>query len=101
MPDDVSVIPWVETGFAAGAALLPYGILPAWFGQSLEVHGVPTAPGSSVSYALRWHGERPAVLWEQQGTPTCLTAPAVAPGWKSTEPNGEALWPAPQVEPSA
>ncbi|WP_419840976.1 hypothetical protein [Candidatus Poriferisodalis sp.] len=35
----------------------------AWLGQPVEVHDVPTRIGS-VSWAVRWHGERPALLWE-------------------------------------
>ena len=99
-PDDTSVVPWLETGFAESGTLLPYGLPTAWLGQSLEMYGVPTGPASSVSYAMRWHGERPAVLWEQHGTPTRLDAPALAPGWMTTEAKGEALWPAPRVDTS-
>jgi GH15 family glucan-1,4-alpha-glucosidase len=34
-----------------------------WLGQGWEVHEAPTAHGR-LSYAVRWHGERPALLWE-------------------------------------
>jgi hypothetical protein len=44
---------------------------------------------------VRWHGERPAVLWEQTDPGTDLTAPVCAPDWHTTELRGEALWPAP------
>src|SRR5207237_6329372 len=38
--------------------------LPAeWRGQSLDVHDAPTRAGR-VCYAVRWHGARPALLWE-------------------------------------
>ena len=88
-------IPWLEAGLAAGSALLPAGIPADWLGQSFEVYGVPTGPTSAVSYAVRWHGPRPAVLWEQTGHPVELTAPAVAPAWRTREVTGEALWPEP------
>ena len=48
-----------------------------------------------MSYAIRWHGERPAVLWEQSGPPVTLTAPAFDKDWSSADRAGEALWPAP------
>jgi hypothetical protein len=66
-------------------------------GQHLEVYGVPTGPSSAVSFAMRWHGERPAVLWEQTGAPVALRSPVVAPEWSSTAATGDALWPAPPV----
>ncbi|MDJ0770027.1 MAG: hypothetical protein QNJ12_14595 [Ilumatobacter sp.] len=94
-PDGVAAIAWLETSLADGASLLPDGLPPSWLGQSFEVYGVPTRRGSAVSYAIRWHGERPAVLWEQQGAAIELVAPVLAPGWSTNEAKGEALWPAP------
>ena len=39
-------------------------LVPAdWYGQGWEVHDAPTAHGT-VSYAVRWHGDRVALLWE-------------------------------------
>ena len=52
---------------------------------------MPTVGASTVSLGVRWHGERPAVLWEQVGDPVELRAF----GWSSAERSGEALWPAP------
>jgi hypothetical protein len=78
---------------AGGLALSP-DVPDAWLGQGWEVHGLPTAHGR-LSYAIRWHGERPALLWELEPhaglPPVRLTAPALDPGWSSTEPEGEAL----------
>lgn len=85
----------VEQRLADGGALLPSGIPNRWLGTSFEVHGIPIGASTSVSFAVRWHGERPAVLWEQQGTPLPLSAPVVDPGWHTAEASGEALWPAP------
>ena len=48
-----------------------------------------------MSYAIRWHGERPAVLWEQDGPPVVLTSPSIDPAWSSPDRSGEALWAAP------
>jgi hypothetical protein len=77
----------------ADGRLLAAGIPRRWFGSNFEVHGIPTGPRSSVSYAVRWHGDRPAVLWEQQGDPQRLTSPVIDPGWSTLAPSGEALWP--------
>ena len=94
-PDGVRSIPWLETQFALGGALLPFGVPAAWLGQSIEVYGVPTVESSTVSVALRWHGDRPAALWEQSGDPIGLTAPVMAPDWSTTDAAGETLWPVP------
>jgi hypothetical protein len=97
-PDGVAAIAWLESTFAIGGSLVPTGLPDAWLGQPVEVYGVPTAPGSTVSFALRWHGERPAVLWEQTGDPVELTAPLLAPDWATAERSGEALWSAVPVD---
>ena len=96
-PDGVRTVAWVESQLAVGPALLPAGMPASWLGQALDVYGIPTGPHSAVSYALRWHGERPAILWEQTGDPVRLTAPTAAPDWSSGEVSGEALWPPPPV----
>ncbi len=58
--DLVRAMAVIET--PTGLDLLP--AVPAeWYGQPVEVHGVPTAHGT-LSFAVRWHGERPALLWE-------------------------------------
>ena len=95
LPDGVMAIAWLEQRLAHGEALLPDGFPDDWLGRPIEVYGVPTRTGSSVSYAVRWHGARPAVLWEQTGPPVELIAPAVAPPWRSDASKGEALWPEP------
>jgi hypothetical protein len=65
-------------------------------GVDLEVHDAPTRHGR-VSFALRWHGEHPALLWEltpvDGARPRAveLRAPALAPGWSTHEPVGETL----------
>jgi hypothetical protein len=95
VPDGPRAIAWAERTLAIGPSLFPYGIPTAWWGQHLEAHDLPTGPASSISFALRWHGERPALLWETAGDAVTLTAPAAAPGWSSAERAGETLWPAP------
>jgi len=85
----------VEQRVADEGRLLPLGIPRRWLGSNFEVHGVPTGPRSTVGFAVRWHGERPAVLWEQHGPSTTLTAPAVDADWSSDATSGETLWAAP------
>jgi hypothetical protein len=75
-----------------GLALL--GEVPAsWYGQPVDVHGLPTVHGT-LSYGIRWHGERPALLWELErhdDHPVRLTVPGLDPDFSTTEPTGEAL----------
>ncbi|MGA1051670.1 MAG: hypothetical protein ACO3WU_05175 [Ilumatobacteraceae bacterium] len=94
-PDDRFVIPWIERSLVDGGALFPYGLPAGWAGAPVEAHGLPTVGRSTVSFAVRWHGARPAVLWEQAGDPVALTSPVLAPDWSSDEPRGETLWPVP------
>jgi hypothetical protein len=82
----------VEQRIADEGRLLPLGIPRRWLGSNFEVHGVPTGPRSTIGFAVRWHGERPAVLWEQHGPTQLLTAPAVDADWSSEANSGEALW---------
>jgi hypothetical protein len=79
----------------AGLALC--SMLPdTWWGAGVEVHGAPTRWGV-LSFAVRWHDDRPALLWELtphgdlDGTPIRLTAPGLDPTWSSTDLRGEAL----------
>lgn len=82
----------VVFGGGSPVDLLPAGIPASWLGSDFEVHGIPTSASSSVSFAVRWHGERPAVLWDQQGPPVQLSATAIDVEWSTAEPSGEALW---------
>ncbi len=74
----------------AGGLALATIFPPEWAGQPLEVHDAPTHHGR-ISYALRWHGDRPALLWhcEQPGVP--LTAPGLDRSFSTSEQEGEAL----------
>ncbi len=93
--DGVRDVAALERAIACGTDLFPAGIPTDWLGQHFEVYGVPTGPASEVSFAVRWHGERPAVLWECTGEAVTLTSTGAAPGWRTTERTGETLWPAP------
>jgi hypothetical protein len=75
--------------------LLAEPVPSAWFGQPLEVHQAPLTHGS-VSFAVRWHGERPALLWESTHTGV-VRCPGLDPSWRGTGLKGEALLAAPIV----
>ena len=76
-----------------GIALLSM-IPERWYGQGLEVHDAPTRFGR-LSFAVRWHGPRPALLWELErhdpSVAVALTCPALDPEWRTVEDRGEAL----------
>jgi hypothetical protein len=63
---------------------------PEWAGQPVEVHDAPTAHGR-VSFAVRWHGTSPALLWECERPGVRLTAPGLDATWATAERTGEAL----------
>jgi hypothetical protein len=73
-----------------GVALLSE-LPPSWAGQPLEVHEAPTRAAGRVSYAVRWHGERPALLWECERLDTTVRAPGLDPAWTTSELRGDAL----------
>lgn len=94
-------------------------VIPAWptewWGRNVEAHGVRT-PWGLTSFALRWHGDRPAILWEieppaglaESAAAPVLTCPGLDPAWRAQAWSGEALMaqvPAPaglvDAEPSA
>lgn len=91
----------VDVDESGGASLLPGGVPTGWLGTNFEVHGLPTGPTSSVSFAVRWHGERPAVLWDQHDGTVRLSTPTIDPEWSTSESSGETLWAAPPVPKSA
>jgi hypothetical protein len=68
--------------------ILP-GFPPEWLGQPIAVHDAPTRAGK-VSFAVRWHGERPALLWEAPENVE-LRTPALDPTWSARGGSGEAL----------
>ena len=68
----------------------------SWQGQSIDVRRMVTGLGS-LSFSVRWHGDRPAVLWERTGGPddAVLGCPGLDPSWSTSERDGEALLAAP------
>ena len=82
---------------AQSLVILP-AFTEAWFGASIEAHGLRTRWGVA-SFAIRWHGERPAVIWEiipgpgvdPEGEGPLFTAPALDPNWSARGWTGDAL----------
>ena len=60
-----------------------------WRGQALDVRDAPTRHGL-VSCSVRWHDDRPALLWEAPPGVT-LRAPGLDRTWSTSEQRGEAL----------
>ena len=71
-----------------GIEVLP-GFAPDWLGQSLTVADVPLRAGA-LSFAVRWHGARPALLWDAPAGVE-LRTPALDPGWSTRDRVGETL----------
>jgi hypothetical protein len=80
-----------------GSAMLLAQYPAGWRGQDLDVREAPTRAGP-ISYSVRWHGPRPALLWECEN-PIRLTAPGLDPSWSTTEARGEALLAPPPDQP--
>jgi hypothetical protein len=91
-PDGMWRGPWLERGLVmaniVGAELLT-ALPTAWFGQPVEAHDVPIGR-DRIGFALRWHGARPALLWECSA-PRRLVCPRLDPSWATDEARGEAL----------
>ena len=74
---------------ADGGLALCSMVPDAWTGQNMEVHDAPTHHGR-VSFAVRWHGDRPALLWESDADGP-LRCSGLDPGWSTARRSGEAL----------
>ncbi len=102
-PTGLGMIAWVES-LLVGAhpsgglcTVLPHGIPEPWWGAHFECHGIVADPRHQLSYAIRWHGERPALLWEMSGEPGIVIAGGLMnEQWHSTDMSGETLLAAPR-----
>ncbi|MEM8902695.1 MAG: hypothetical protein AAGF02_03240 [Actinomycetota bacterium] len=67
---------------------------PHWYGADWEARDVPTHAGR-LGFAVRWHGDRPALLWELEPHDDApawhLVAPGLGADFVTREPRGEAL----------
>jgi hypothetical protein len=94
LPTEPALVPaWVERQLVISdehsAELMPGSFPSAWLGIDFEAHGLAIGLASTLSFAIRWHGDRPAVLWEVDGPPMPLTHGT----WATGQLSGEALWP--------
>jgi hypothetical protein len=81
-----------EPGGTGGPVALLSAPDIAWSGAAIEGHRVPIA-GGEVAFGVRWHGERPALLWDLDTTTVSpgVTCPAFDPSWSDQATRGEAL----------
>jgi hypothetical protein len=86
---------FAHAGSAPGSVHLLVQVPEGWLGGRIEAHQVSCDVGS-VSFAVRWHDDRPALLWEvetvgvDEGGIT-LDASGLDPSWRGTGSRGEAL----------
>lgn len=76
-------------------------VLPeTWLGGNIELHNLNTFAGQ-VSYGIRWHGKRAALLWEFVPNPgfeeVRITIPGVDPMWSTSQLRGDALLGVPPI----
>jgi len=92
-PADVFALPWAERRVALDRLdlldLFPAPFPDDWLGQGVEAFGLPVA-GGELGVALRWHGERPALLWDTD-VELPLRCSGLDPDWSTTSRSGEAL----------
>ena len=86
-----------------GTDILPFLSAPRignpkenWLGVNFEAHGLACSRGT-VGYALRWHGDRPAVLWEaSEQSVLPLSSQQNDVQWHTNDLRGEVLLAAPK-----
>jgi hypothetical protein len=101
-PEGVAGLAWAQRRVVVAGTgaldLFPDPFPPAWLGQPVEGHGLPA--GSAVlGVALRWHGARPAVLWEADAA-VRLTCSGLDAAWTGSGERGEALLSPPRPAPA-
>ena len=93
----VRQIAWIESQLVAQRRdgvieICPCGIDKSWLGVNFECHKLLASPEHLISYAVRWHGEKPALLWEIDGPVGAKVAASVIDHtFSSTEMRGETL----------
>lgn len=96
-PDGVRLCGWLDEWLVSPrrdgtVALLGHGIPALWRGVNFECHDIAANADSTVSFGVRWHGEKPALLWEVEGGANLhLNAGRTDPSWSTSEPRGETL----------
>jgi hypothetical protein len=93
----VRQIAWVESQLVAQRhdgviEICPRGIDATWIGANFECHRLVASAEHLISFAVRWHGEKPALLWEIEGPAGArVAASAVDDTFSSVEMRGETL----------
>ena len=93
----VRQIAWVESQLVAQRhdgviEICPRGVEVAWLGANFECHRLVASPEHLISFAVRWHGEKPALLWEIDGPAGARVAASAVDGtFSSVEMRGETL----------
>jgi hypothetical protein len=94
-PDGVRLIAWLERRLVrwpsdsdAAIDLLP-GYSEEWSGQNVAAYEL-RQQSRTLAFAVRWHDQRPALLWELN-EPGTLTCRRLDPSWSSRERRGEVL----------
>ncbi len=88
---------WIESQLVAhrrdgNIDICPRGIDESWLGVNFECHKLLATPQHTISFAVRWHGERPALLWDIDGpTGVRVVASAIDKTFSSTDIRGETL----------
>ncbi len=96
-PDGVRLGAWLDEQLVSpqrdgSIAVLGHGIPALWRGVNFECHDLAIGAEAAISFAVRWHGEKPALLWEVSGTDLIrITAGATDPQWSTTALSGETL----------
>jgi hypothetical protein len=70
--------------------VFPAPFPPSWRGHAVEAYRVPVG-AAVLGVALRWHGPRPALLWELDGTHGPLRSSGLDPSWSADHARGEVL----------
>ena len=88
---------WIESQLVAyrrdgSVDLCPRGIDQSWLGVNFECHKLLATPEHTISFAVRWHGDRPALLWDLDGPAGVrVVASAVDSSFSTTDARGETL----------
>lgn len=93
----VRQIAWIESQLVAqrpdGAIeICPHGIDASWLGINFECHRLIGSTTHMISFAVRWHADKPALLWELSGPAgPRVMASGLDLNFSSTQMRGETL----------
>jgi hypothetical protein len=96
-PEGVRLAAWLDEQLVSprrngAASVLGWGIPRLWLGASIDCRHIVADTTRTMSFGVRWHGEKPAILWEIDGEDgLVLDAGVTDPTFGSTQRSGEAL----------